>query len=274
MKTLYFLFPRMNISLTAAEETLEKASVFYPFNASTDKIPFITHAYRVEPEGKKWVVSKDGQVLDARANEWEAVFIMEYDIELSILEHRGDWMAIHAGCVAVGDEACLIAGNPDSGKTTTTFHLVEMGKKFMCEEIALLDTDSKEVLPYLQTLSMETRFIGAVTPNFPIERGKIHPVNPSLVKYCPQLVQKEPLKLSTLLVPRHDPEAKAEILPLSPGSFLTEFMAYCFEPKTGMEDLIDNAITVLENCSIYRVVYTDILDCRKVLADLFPSASD
>ena len=273
MRTLYLILPRMNISLIASEEILEKISVFYLFNVSEEKPPFITHAYRVETEGQNWIVSKDGQVLDRRQSDWESVFVLEYDIELSILEHRGNWLAIHAGCVAIGDEACLIAGSPESGKTTTTFNLVEMGHRFMCEEIAFLDAETKEVHPYLQTLSLESRFIDLVKQHFQIKRGNIHTLNPSLVRYLPETIQKESVKLSTIVVPKHDPKAEAEIIPLNPGGFLTEFLGYCFEPKIGMEDLVDKVISVLSECSVYRVVYGDVRDCRRMLLSLFPSAS-
>jgi len=275
MRTVYLAFPRMTISLTAGEEVLEKAFVFYPFSQSEGKPLFVTHAYRVEREEQKWVVTKDGEVLDSRASAWEAVFVLEYDIELSILEQRGDWLAIHAGCVAVADGACLVAGNPDSGKTTTTFHLVELGWKFMCEEIAFIDSEKKEVHPFLQTLSLDKRFIDAVKGKFPVRRGKVHELNPSLVRYSPELIREEPLRLSTILVPKREPEAEgeAEAVSLSPGAFLTEFLGYCFEPREGMEDLVDRVIGVLEDCRIYRIVYRDISDCRRILIRLFPSAS-
>jgi len=35
----------------------------------------------------------------------------------------------------IGDSACVIAGDPDTGKTTTTFNLIEMGQIFLCEEV-------------------------------------------------------------------------------------------------------------------------------------------
>ena len=273
MRTIYFLFPRMNLSLTAGEEVLEKTFVFFPFNTEEKKPPSLAHAYRVKREGKKWVVSKDGNVLDRRGSDWEAVFVLEYDIETSVLEHRRDWLAIHAGAVADEGEACLVAGNPDSGKTTVTFHLVEMGWRFMCEEITFVDTQTREVHPYLQTLSLESRFIDAVKADLPITGGKIQAVNPSLVRYSPNMIQRKPMKLGTICVPKRDPEAKAEVIPLSPGAFLTEFMGYCFEPKAGMEDLLDRAIRLLEECRIYRVVYSDVDDCRKILLGLFPAAS-
>ena len=73
---------------------------------------------------------------------------------------------------------------------------------------------------------MENRFIEAVESHFPIERGEIHPINPSLARYTPQIVQKEPLKLSTILVPKRDPEADPGIIPLSPSEFLTEFLGF------------------------------------------------
>ncbi|MFC2165491.1 hypothetical protein ACFLT2_10920 [Acidobacteriota bacterium] len=273
MRTVYFTLPRMTFSLESTEEIVEVVTLFYPFYMRTERPEDVAHTYRIEKEGEEWVLSKNGQVLVRMQGELEAVFSLEYDVEISVLQHRKDWLAFHAGCVAVGDKACIIAGNPDTGKTTTTFNLVEMGHKFMCEEIAFLDTESGEVLPYLQTPSLDKEFIKVVKERFPVKRGEISPTGLFSVRYRPQLIQKEPMELSTIVVPRRDPDAQPEIIPLKPGEFLTEFLSYCFEPNVDMENFLDNVITVLEKTQIVRLVYRDILDCREGLRQLFPLTS-
>jgi hypothetical protein len=273
MRTVYFNLPRLNISLESTEEVVETVSLFYPFYVQSRMPDDVAHAYRIEREAKEWVIRKDGQVLVRMQKELEAAFYLEYDVETSVLQQRKDWLAFHAGCVAVGDSACIIAGNPDTGKTTTTFHMVEMGHRFMCEEIAFLDAASGKIHPYLQTPSLDKNFFKDWKDRFPVERGEISPAGLYSVRYRPKLIQREPLVLSTIVVPRRDPGAQAETIPLEPGEFLTEFLSYCFEPNADMENFLDKVIAVLENTQIYRLVYGDILDCREELIRLFPLPS-
>ncbi len=269
MRTVYLTFPRMTISLAAPEEIQEKVSLFYPFNIQKEKPSTFTHEYRIESEGETWELQKDEEHFESAGNALEAVARLEYDLETTIVRECGNWLAIHAGCVDVKDQACLIVGNPDTGKTTTTFHLVEMGQKFMCEEIAFLDAETREVHPYLQTLSLESSFMDVVKPHFPLERGFVSPLNPSLVRYTPENIRKDPLNLSTILVPKRDADAEPEIIPLKPSECLTEFLSYCFEPNVDMEELVDSVIKVLEECLIFRIVFGDSVDCRKILIRLF-----
>ena len=269
MTTLFFSLPRLNISLTAPEEVAATVSFFYPNNVREERPNTVAYDYLIERKKGEWALYRNSEFLSQVPSPLQSVMNLEYDIETALLLHRGDWLAVHGGCVAVGDGVCLIAGDPEAGKTTTTFHLVELGHAFMSEEITFIDSGAGTVHPFPQSLALESAFIEEASRFFPLTGGDIHPLNPYLVRYAPKNVRFSPLKMTTILVPDRGPGASAGICSLGPGDFLTEFMGYCFEPKEGLERFMDSVIGLLEKCRILRLHYRDSAECRRQLQSLF-----
>ena len=101
----------------------------------------------------------------------QALFAMEYELETTVVAQRGDLVALHAGAVMAGNAACLIIGNPDAGKTTTTFNLAEFGHAVLCEEIALVHPETHRVEPFPQSLALGRAFLESTLAEFPATCG-------------------------------------------------------------------------------------------------------
>lgn len=56
--------------------------------------------------------------------------------------------AVHAGAVACGDAALMLAGPGGAGKTTLTLALVARGFDVLSDELAVIDPESQTILPY------------------------------------------------------------------------------------------------------------------------------
>jgi hypothetical protein len=55
---------------------------------------------------------------------------------------------VHAGVVELAGRACVLVGDSGAGKTSTVAALLARGAKYLSDEVALLDPDTSDVLPF------------------------------------------------------------------------------------------------------------------------------
>lgn len=71
-----------------------------------------------------------------------------YGTVLGLLCHQRGLLPLHAGAVAVGDRAILVAGNSGAGKSSVTAALVRQGASLLAEDLCPLSlSDEMRVLP-------------------------------------------------------------------------------------------------------------------------------
>ena len=262
--------PLLDVVVTTPAELATTVAVFYPraVRDPGDRSP--SRVYTIRPAGGRWSLLKDTAVAGDYATPVQALFAMEYDIETTVVAGRGDLIAFHAGAVRAGDAACLILGNPDAGKTTTTFNLVERGHSFLCEEVALVHPVTQHVEPFPQSLALGRDFLESTVARFPVRHGTILPLDDRFARYVPERVTTSLARVERLLLPRYAPDDEAGAFPLQPAEALTELLGYCFPPNHGEERLFDAVIALLEACQVERLCYGNVSQARRLLDELFP----
>jgi hypothetical protein len=85
--------------------------------------------------------------------ELAAVVALAGQLELYAAERCPNRIAIHAGVVALGNNALLLPGRSLVGKSTLTKALIDAGADYLSDEYALLDTDGL-VHPYPRPLRL------------------------------------------------------------------------------------------------------------------------
>ena len=164
--------------------------------------------------------------------------------------------------------ACLAAGSADSGKSSTTLQLVELGHLFLAEEIAAIDSRAR-VLPHLQTLAIDPRVSDEIAAERRLEPGRIERVDELLHRYVPDAVAAGPVPLATVLLPRYRPGRPPRIEELRLEAVLTELLGYCFEPPGDPEPAIDRILAVASGARLIRLEYPDASTARRLLRELF-----
>ncbi len=200
---------------------------------------------------------------------FHALLRMEHEIEILLLARLEDRVAFHAGAVVTPDGACLLAGSADTGKSSSTLHLVELGHAFLAEEIAAIDSAGR-VLPHLQSLSIDPRVTAELAAEHPICRGRIEDVDELLHRYLPTRIAQAPARLATIVLPIYRPGLSARVDQLSAESALTDLLGFCFEPPGDPEASIDRIIELAGGARLLRVSYPDAVTARALFADLFP----
>jgi hypothetical protein len=95
-----------------------------------------------------------------------ALGMLDAQIRLYIAAHSREWIFVHAGVVAWGENALMIPGESFSGKTTLVLALVQAGATYYSDEYAVLDAEGR-VHPYPRRLSIRSDD-GAPTQERPV----------------------------------------------------------------------------------------------------------
>ena len=268
MKTFFLSFPRLNISLTVPETIAAdiQAAFLHSISSDTNLIP--RHEYVIEATSNGFSLFKAGQPARHFGSSLELICSLEEDIENTLIRSTGDWVGFHAGAVMIGDAACVIAGNPDTGKTTTTFNLVEMGHTFLCEEVTPVDPETLLVHPYPQVLTLEGTYAEKYRSLYPVENGELKILGSQMASYRPYAAGSDPVPLKTILIPAYDFSQTPGIEDLSPDEVFTELLGYCFPPNRDDEHLFDSVITICEKAEIFRLRTNSIQTMRELLKEL------
>lgn len=274
MKTFFLSFPRLDISLTAPDKIMPdiQAAFIHSIRPGTNLSP--RHKYVIESTPSGFGLLKDGQSVQQFASCLDLICRLEEDIENTLIRSIGDWVGFHAGAVMIGDAACVIAGNPDTGKTTTTFNLVEMGQVFLCEEVTPVDPETLLVYPYPQVLTFEGVYAEKYQFLYPVQNGELRILDSQMARYRPYAVGSDPAPLKTILMPAYDTSQTPGIEYLSPGEVFTELLGYSFPPNRDDEHLFDSVIRICEAAEIFRLRTSSLQSMRKLLKELFGPNSE
>jgi len=268
MKSFFLSFPRLPISLTVPDEIVSdiEAAFFHSIHPDTNLPP--QHEYVIESTTNGFILVKDGQPARQFESWLDLICRLEEDIENTLIRAIGDWVGFHAGAVMIGDSACVIPGNPDTGKTTTTFNLIEMGQIFLCEEVTPVDPETFLVYPYPQVLTLEGAYAEKYLALYPVQNGELTILDSQMARYRPNTVGSGSVPLKVILLPVYDPVCTPRIEALSPGEVFTELLGYCFPPNRDDEYLFDSVIRICEKSEIFRLRTNSLQSMRELLKEL------
>jgi len=269
MKNFLLSFPRLTIALTVPEEFAAdtQRAFFHAIRPWRNGPSHLAYVFRLTSDG--FSLFKNGRLSGQSGSALEALCALEEEIENELIRAVGDWVAFHAGAVEMEGGACLIAGDPDTGKTTTTLNLIEMGAMFLCEEVAPVNPTTPLVHPYPQVLTLSRTCAEEYLSLYPFQSGELTIVDSQTARYHPFEAASGPVPLKTILIPGYDPFGTSRAEELLPADVFTELLGYCFPPNGDEEQLFDSVIRICEKARIFRVQAVSLQSLRECLREVF-----
>lgn len=264
-------FPLVELAIEAPAAVLAELAAFYPRSLRDRPRGVVAHHYRVERQGVRLALLRDRVILGSFDAVLPLLLTLELEVETQVVAHAAGRIALHAGAVDVGARGCLVAGHQDTGKTTTTLHLVELGHAQLCDEVCLVAPGTWAVEPFPQSLALAPEMLRLLERELGLAAGDVRELPVPVWRYLPRRVAEAPVPADTILVPSYDPEGPSRMEPLEPGDALPEMLGYCYPPEGDDERLFDDVIGLLEACRLLRFRYAGPAAARGILEELFPA---
>ena len=265
MGRITLAYPRVTITVDAPDAVEPALRENFRFTLTDAPTAPVTHAYAIVPVGDHWQLVRDGQAGERAATAIDAMFALEEDIENALIARLGPWIGLHAGAVALDGQAIVTLGLPDTGKTSSTFQLVELGLELVSEEVTPVDPETWCVQPFPSTLTLSRGYAETFAAHYPVTRGRLHYHDAAMARYQPAHVRSTPADVRMLLYPRYDPIGDVRLEVLTAADVLTETLRYCYAPHTRDEVLYDHVIGLLERCHLFRLHTRDVMSARTLL---------
>jgi len=133
---------------------------FLPFGCKRSKAKTLDRIYSVFKDANgKFKLYADARKVNESYEIKDIFLSFQSHSQLFIAAHTNQKAFIHAGVVAVGDQAILIPGRSYAGKTTLVAEFIKAGAVYYSDEYAVLDQSGK-VHPYPKPLSLRNEITG------------------------------------------------------------------------------------------------------------------
>ena len=273
MRTLRLEYPKLSVTVSVPDDMAASFERNFA-HALSVSLPTTAHLhFDVRPQIDGVSVLRNRLLSGTFPNATEVMFAIEEDLEFALIERLDGWIGFHAGAVTLGDVAIVTLGHPDTGKTTTTLQLAELGLPMLCEEVTPVDPDTRLVHSFPHPLTLARGYGEAFAARYPVTRGDLSFYGADMARYAPHAVRVQPAQLGVMLFPAYNPSSTPAIERLSPADVIPDVFGYCFTPTRGDEHLYDSVIRVVEQCRLFRLHTCSIESARTLLIQLIADLS-
>lgn len=92
----------------------------------------------------------------------DALPMYEWGINWCFAQRFNQYVLLHAGTLALGDRAVIMAATPGSGKSTLSAALMLRGFRLLSDEFGVLDPETGNLLPMLKPVALKNRSIDII----------------------------------------------------------------------------------------------------------------
>jgi len=178
------------------------------------------------------------------------------DLQVFLAREAAGRLFVHAGVVAVGGRAVLIAGHSGSGKSTLVAALADAGAAYASDEFAVLDRSAR-AHPYARPLALRTG--GAVSRRDP--------------RSFAGAVVTRPLPVALVVLPRYRPGGRWKPRRLAAGAALFALMRHTVALRARVAEAMTFLRTLVTTAPVLASDRGDVAEVVRFLLRSGPPAT-
>jgi HprK-related kinase A len=273
---------RVHAQLPGFGSTFRK--VYRWFHSDTPQVFADFHVELASGQGiRRWVRSQarfriDGVEPFEPFSLTSALPLLEWGVNWCFAQRFNQYVLLHAGVLAIGSRAVIMAATPGSGKSTLSAAMMLSGFRLLSDEFGVLDPESGSLLPMLKPVALKNRSIDVIRdfsehailgPTFPgTRKGDVahlapdeHSVSASCETAAPTLV----------IFPSYREGATLSIVPQPKEQAFARLAFNSFNYGL-LGPLAFNAVAdIAERTPAYQLTYGSLADAIACLRDLVRS---
>lgn len=208
-----------------------------------------------------------------------ALPMFEWGVNWCFAQRFNQYVLLHAGALALGDRAVIMAATPGSGKSTLAAALMLRGFRLLSDEFGVLDPATGLLLPMLKPVALKNRSIEVIRefsakavlgPVFPETRkGDVAHLAPDAASAD---AVGRPARPALVLFPRYQAGAALELLP-QPREQAFARLAFNSFNYALLGPVSFNAVADLAaSCPAYELRYGNLEEAVRRIRELLDEA--
>lgn len=205
----------------------------------------------------------------------DALPMYEWGINWSFAQRFNQYVLLHAGTLALGDRAVIMAATPGSGKSTLSAALMLRGFRLLSDEFGVLDPKTGNLLPMLKPVALKNRSIDVIRsfsddawlgPTFKATRkGDVAHLAPDEASVS---AVRQPAKPALVIFPKYDLGAELSLKPQAPEQAFARLAFNSFNYALLGPISFAAVADVAASCPAYELRYSRLEDAVRCLQDL------
>jgi len=266
-QTVHFQIGEVGVSLAAHSRALRRDYGILYQAYRVDGVPRnqIHVDVRPRPRGgfhrRRWNIVVNDRLQFEPAQAEELLPYVEWAINWELPRALPQYLQIHAASMEINGEGVIFPGESGNGKSTLTTGLLARGWNYLCDEFALIDSESCQLHAYPRAICVKQ-------PSFPVVRslglglvggrqhlkgvkGWVRFVNPLSVRddavgeVCP---------VRHVIFPKYTPGALPVLIPMSRAEAAIELHRVCFNLMTCRRLAVETIAETVREAKCYRLI--------------------
>lgn len=207
-----------------------------------------------------------------------ALPLFEWGVNWCVAQRFNQHVLLHAGTLAIGDRAVVMAATPGAGKSTLSAALMLSGFRLLSDEFGVLDPEKGEFLPMLKPVALKNQSIELIRefseraclgPTFVgTRKGDVAHLAPDANSVA---ALARPAQPALVIFPAYREGSSLKLEPQPKEQAFARLAFNSFNYALLGPVAFDAVADLAEHCPAYQLTYSrleDAIDCvRKLLAE-------
>lgn len=217
--------------------------------------PALTYLVRRVEDGG--FVIRRGATRLLASDDGDFLYLFEKDLTIEVQKLRHELYFVHAAALAYKGKGLMLVASSGGGKSTTTWALTHHGFLYLSDELAPIELQAHNILPYPRALSLKN----PPPESYPLPQRVLRTARTLHVPSdaLPAGIQRTPVSLAAAFFLSYSPEAASpQVRPMGQAEAAARLFASALNALAHPGEGLDGALDIATRCTCFELVANDL----------------